>query len=242
MWRSLILLFCLAAPPVLAADCVVLLHGLARTSSSLDRLAERLETAGYLVANTDYPSRTGTIDTLAAPAVTAGLETCREQGAQRVNFVTHSLGGILVRYYLEQNELSGLHRVVMLAPPNQGSAVVDAYRHVPGYRLLNGPAGLQLGTDAASVPLQLGPVAFELGVIAGNRTINFILSQFLENPDDGKVSVASTRVEGMCAFIELPATHAMMMWNSEVIAQVLHYLEHGEFSGETAENDLCDRK
>ena len=217
----------------------MLLHGLARTSASLNKIERALEKDGYLVANIDYPSRENVIEALAPAAVEEGLDQCRERGANRINVVTHSMGGILVRHYLATHEIGELHRVVMLAPPNQGSAVVDAWRRIPGYELLNGPAGLQLGTGEDSIPLQLGPVDFELGVIAGTRTINFILSQFLDNPDDGKVSVASTRVEGMCAFIAMPATHALMMRNNDVIGQVLAFLATGEFTGEGAENGLC---
>ena len=224
---------------ILAADCVILLHGLGRTSASLNRVAETLIDEGYLVANIHYPSRSNVIEELAAPAVEEGLSTCRDLGAQRINFLTHSMGGILVRYYLSQESIKELHRVVMLAPPNQGSEIVDVYRNVPGYTLLNGPAGLQLGTDDDSILLQLGPADFELGIIAGNRTINFILSQFLKNPDDGKVSVMNTRLEGMCAFIEMPATHAMMMRNKTVIAEAIRFFATGRFEGEKAENDLC---
>ncbi len=229
----------LLSPLASAADCVILLHGLARTSASLNRIESALVTEGYIVANIDYPSRDGVISVLAPLAVDAGLDRCREQAAERINFVTHSKGGILVRFYFAGHEIREMHRDVMLAPPNQGSKLVDVYRHVPGYNLLNGPAGLQLGTDAESVPLALGPVEFDLGVIAGNRTINVILSQFLDNPDDGKVSVASTRVEGMCGFIEMPVTHALIMRNREVIDQVLHYLAEGEFSDVAAERNLC---
>lgn len=236
---SLLITLFLLSPPLLAADCVILLHGLARTSASLTKIATALESEGYLAANIGYDSRKGAIEELAPAAVETGLGQCRESGADRISFVTHSLGGILVRVYLAGHEVSELHRVVMLAPPNQGSAVVDVYRNVPGYRFLNGPAGLQLGTGADSIPLQLGPVDFDLGIIAGNRTINFILSQFLENPDDGKVSVANTRVEGMCGFIEMPVTHALMMRNDDVIDEIRHYLKEGIFSGDAAENNLC---
>lgn len=234
-----LLLILFIQTPLKAADCVVMLHGLARTSSSLNKMASALERADYRVANLGYPSRSGTIETLAAPAVEAGVAACGEN--DRISFVTHSMGGILLRYYLEHHTVTNLHRVVMMAPPNQGSKVVDAFRDVPGYKLLNGPAGLQLGTDGDSVPLRLGPVDYDLGIIAGNRSINWILSQFLENPDDGKVSVRNTRVEGMCGFIEMPVSHPMMMRNKQVIAQVLAYLADGEFQGEKAENHLCDR-
>ena len=223
----------------MAAECVILLHGLARTSGSLATLADALAANGYTVANIDYPSRKDTIENLAGPAIEAGLERCATGDATAVNVVTHSMGGILLRYYLEQQSIAGLHRIVMLAPPNQGSKVVDAMRHIPAFALINGPAGLQLGTGPDSLPLQLGPVQAELGIIAGNRTINVVLSQFLDNPDDGKVSVASTRVAGMCSFIEMPVNHATMMNNKVVIGQVGEFLATGRFNGEGAENGLC---
>ncbi len=105
-------------------------------------------TEGYTVANIDYPSRDGVIGVLAPLAVDAGLDRCREQAAERISFVTHSMGGILVRLYLAGHEIREMHRAVMITPPNQGSKVVDVYRHVPGYKLLNGRTVLQLGTDA----------------------------------------------------------------------------------------------
>ena len=100
---------------------------------------------------------------------------------------------------------------------------------MPGFEVLNGPAGLQLGTGDTDIPRQLGPVDFELGVIAGTQSINLILSTYLPATDDGKVTVASAQVEGMRDFITLPVTHPMMMKNATVIAQTLHFLQHGVF-------------
>ncbi|MDH3744093.1 MAG: alpha/beta hydrolase [Acidobacteriota bacterium] len=224
---TLTALLSLAAPPTQAADCVILLHGLARTSSSMAKAAEAFEKRGFSVANIDYPSRERPVEELAPVAVEAGLAECPPESV--VHFMTHSLGGILVRYYLEHEGLSRLGRVVMLAPPNQGSEVVDSFRDVPGFRALNGPAGLQLGTDESSVPLKLGPVEYELGVIAGDKTFNPILSQSLPNPDDGKVSVESTKVEGMSDFIVVPHSHPFIMGSSSVIEQAVAFIETGGF-------------
>ena len=93
-----------------------------------------------------------------------------------MSFVTHSMGGILVRQYLRQHSVPHLHRVVMLGPPNKGSEVVDVLGNTPGFHFINGDAGLQLGTGQGSVPNTLGPVDFDLGIIAGTRSINWILS------------------------------------------------------------------
>lgn len=117
----------------------------------------------------------------------------------------------------------------MLGPPNKGSQVVDNLSNVPGYQFINGPAGLQLGTGKESLPNALGAVNYEVGVIAGTKSINLMLSQYLPNPDDGKVSVENTKLEGMKDHLTVPATHTFMMNNKKVIQQVLYFLEHGVF-------------
>ncbi len=228
---GLVLFFPLSAA---ATECVVLLHGLARTAASMEQMAETLTAAGYQVENLDYPSRYASIEQLAASVIPAGATRCSAAEASPVHFVTHSLGGILVRYYLASNRLQNLGRVVMLGPPNQGSEVADALMDVPGYEALNGPAGRQLGTGPNSIPRRLGPVDFPLGVVAGTQTINYFLSQLLPNPDDGKVSVASTKVEGMADHISLPFSHPFLMQRDEVIAQVLAFLANGRFDRPSA--------
>lgn len=193
-------------------------------------MAWSLEDAGYRVANIDYPSRDYPIEALAPMAVEAGIEKCHASGDTRViHFVTHSLGAILVRYYFAGHELDTLGRVVMLGPPNQGSHAADAFRDVPGFDWFGGEAGLQLGKGEESVPLQLGPPEFEFGVIAGNRSIDPVTSQVLENPDDGKVSVSDTRLEGMKDFRVVSASHAFMMQDAEVIRLTIEFLRAGRF-------------
>ncbi len=190
-------------------------------------VARVLQRQGYDVVNLDYPSRHHDITTLADIAVGQGLAACQQ--ATQVHFVTHSLGGILLRQYLAQHEIPGLGRTVMLAPPNQGSEVVDTLRDAPGYRWLNGPAGLQLGTGRDDGPRGLGPVGFEVGVIAGTRSINLLLSTLLPDPDDGKVSVASAKVEGMADFVTVPYTHPLIMRAPKVHKLIVNFLAHGRF-------------
>ena len=210
-----------------AQQCVILLHGLARTAASMKTLQSELKAHGYQVVNHDYASRKHSVQKLAETAVPEALSHC--VGADVVHFVTHSMGGILVRAYLAQGELERMGRVVMLGPPNQGSEVVDHLANVPGFELINGPAGKQLGTAEDALPKSLGAVNFELGVIAGTRTLNPLLSQLLPNPDDGKVAVAATKVEGMTDFIALPVSHPLMMNSALVIEQVLAFLQNGRF-------------
>jgi triacylglycerol lipase len=227
---SLLVLWGLSAT-VQAADCVVLLHGLARTSGSMDKMQQALNGAGFETVNIGYPSRKKVIAELASIAIPEGLEACRAKlDVEHIHFVTHSLGGILLRHYLEKNGIDELGRVVMLGPPNQGSEAVEGLGGVPGFDWLNGPAGRQLGKGDNSVPLQLGPADFELGIIAGSRTIDPITSSVLENPDDGRVSVDDTRLEGMDDFVVVEHSHAFMMRMREPIELTIRFLQIGSFA------------
>ncbi len=208
--------------------CVVLLHGLARSARSMDKMDQALSSKGYQVVNVDYPSREHSIEILAPLAVEEGMNRCGQDTT--IDFVTHSMGGILVRFYFNENSSERVGRVVMLAPPNQGSEAVDAMRNLPGYDWVNGPAGSQLGKDKDSIPLQLGTPGFNFAVIAGNRTIDPITSSVLTNPDDGKISVADSILAGMSDFRVVAVSHAFIMKNDEVIDLVQRYLAHGSFS------------
>jgi pimeloyl-ACP methyl ester carboxylesterase len=213
-------------------DCVILLHGLARTSRSMKKLEKSLSLQGYNVINLNYPSTKHSIEFLSEEILSKAIEQCQKRFPPRIHFVTHSLGGIIVRYYLSLHELSNLGRVVMLSPPNQGSELVDRLKKSFIYRKINGPAGQQLGTDKDSLPLSLGPVNFELGVITGNRSFNLLSSMIIPGPDDGSVSVERTKVAGMKDFLVLPQSHTFIVKSKDAKEQVIYFLKHGTFKPE----------
>ncbi|WP_455222092.1 esterase/lipase family protein [Kaarinaea lacus] len=210
-------------------QCVVLLHGLARTASSMGEMEIALKENGYYVVNVDYPSREHKIEDLATTVISRSIAACEHHRPSKIHFVTHSLGGILVRYYLAHNTIDNLGRVVMLSPPNQGSEVVDALKDMPGFYLINGPAGEQLGTDDASIPNNLPPVDYDVGVITGDETINYILSMLIPGDDDGKVSIERAKVQGMLDFLIVHHSHPFIMEADDVITQTLTFLRDGKF-------------
>lgn len=231
-YKIITILFFLLFPLNAYSSCVVLLHGLARTNSSMKKLASELQKENYQTINVSYPSRKFTIEELAESVVSSALEQCT--AGKEIHFVTHSMGGILVRQYLSNHTIPNLGRVVMLGPPNKGSEVVDKLRNIPGFHFINGDAGMQLGTGELNIPNKLGPAEFDLGIIAGTESINLILSTLIPDTDDGKVSVERTKLEGMNDHIEMETSHPFMMKNNKVIAQVLYYLKNGKFERDSS--------
>lgn len=213
-----------------AGEHVIVLHGLARSPASMARMSSALEKAGFSVANVSYPSRSGSIHELAEKTLAPVLAGEAARGAEKIHFVAHSLGAILVRDYLRHHRLSKLGRVVMLAPPNQGSEVADNLRNWRLYKWINGPAGQELGTDAAGAPQTLGGIDFEAGIIAGDRTINWINSLMIPGSDDGKVSVDSTKIKGMADHVVIHTAHPFIMKNRTAISQTIHFLQTGSFA------------
>jgi triacylglycerol lipase len=224
-----------AVPATHATESVVLLHGLGRTSFSMARLAHELEREGYHVINVTYPSRSRSLETLATEWLPARLESAT--GSSRVHFVTHSMGGILVRLWLREcGAPANLGRVVMLAPPNAGSEVTDRLASFGPYRWTTGVNGTRLGTSMDAVPRLLGawPVdaqsnAGALGIIAGDRPLNALMAGLVPAPNDGKVSVASTHLAGERDHVVLPFSHTWLGWRRLAIEQVKSFLRRGEF-------------
>jgi triacylglycerol lipase len=222
-------LFTLSTSISSGRECIILLHGMCRTSRSMEAMAHALTQAGYQVTNVDYPSRTDTVGPLAESVIRPVVADCERNGATQIHFVTHSLGGILVREYLAHHAIPNPGRVVMLGPPNQGSEVVDKLSGWWIFKKINGPAGNELGTDTNSVPNKIGVANFCVGIIAGNHSINWINSLLIPGRDDGKVSVERTKLAGMTDWIVLPTSHPFIMKNKAAVAQTIYFLRDGKF-------------
>jgi hypothetical protein len=194
-------------------------------------MEKSLVQAGYQTVNLNYSSRKKNLKDIAGQDFPRAVLLCEQADAAKIHFVTHSLGGIVVRLAMSRGKPENLGRVVMLAPPNQGSFVTDRLKGWWLYRWLNGPAGQELGTGPEALPNRLGPVDYPVGVIAGNRHAFFDawFASFITEENDGKVAVQATRVNGMADFLVVPETHSFIMNADRVIEETICFLRQGKF-------------
>ena len=211
---------------------VILLHGLARTRLSVEGMRRSLESEGFATWSHSYPTRRLPIDAL-ADWLAERIE--RDLGARGVMAVTHSLGGVVLRFLARRIPVE---RAVLVAPPLQGSRVALALRERAAFRLFYGPAGQALGApppphadDAWPDP----PRPF--AVIAGSRATSPAapLSLFTRAlrllppslPSDGVVAVEETRHPAMAAHAVVDATHTWILDHPETRILTARFLRGG---------------
>ncbi len=217
-------------PVLKSKEHVILLHGMGRTIYSMRKLESYLEEHGYQTVNDGYPSTSEPVEKIADEYLAPMVEQCLEKGADKIHIVTHSLGGIVTRQYLQRQSLPDGSRIVMISPPNKGSELADSFRNLSIYKWLNGPAGQVLGTEPESLPNSLKPVKGEIGVITGDNTLNPFYSWLIPGEDDGKVSVERAKLEEMADFLVVPSSHSFIMNRDEVLYQVAFFLKKGAFN------------
>ena len=203
-------------------EALILLHGLGRTKNSMSKLEKHFSDK-YDVYNIGYNSLKYPIEILVEKYL---LETVNELNIknQKINFVTHSMGGILVRYLFKNYQINNPGRVVMLAPPNKGSELASVFYKV------HGPACAQIMKDRNSFVNNLGDLNFECGIIAGRRNYYFFLGKYFQGKtNDGIVSVNSARIKGQKSFLEVDKGHTLIMYSDDVIKKIENFLEKGKF-------------
>lgn len=210
---------------------VVLIHGIIRSSRSFERMRKRLVEEGYQVFGFNYPSTRVPI-TDAARYLERALKSL--EGIEEIDFVVHSMGGLVVRCYLMNCEEPDprVRRMVMLGVPNQGAGIADRVRRWPFYKVIYGPAGQQLVTDSEGLISKLPVPEFEFGILAGARGNPKGYNPLIPGDDDGTVELEHTKLPGAADFITVPALHSFLMTHNDAIQFTIHFLEHGQFRPE----------
>jgi pimeloyl-ACP methyl ester carboxylesterase len=207
-------------------EIIVLLHGLGRNTTSMWLLASRLEDAGYYVRRVGYSSLDQNPEEI-LKNISSQINQCCRKHANSVHFVGHSLGGLMVRAYLQNNKVDKLGRVVLLGTPNKGTEAADHFSNSWLMEIL-GPTAKALGTDDESFPKSLKAPYYPVGIIAGEVKSKFNDS-VIPGKDDGIVSVEATKIDAMTDFIIIETSHSMMRYNREVADQTIEFIKHGLF-------------
>jgi triacylglycerol lipase len=210
-------------------DQIILLHGMYRNADAMKPLEDFFRIKGYKVTSISYPSTKHDIETLVRDYLHPAVQTAQRKGTQKIHFVTHSMGGILVRYYLKNYPLEDLGKVVMIAPPNQSTELAELFADSSWIDTNTGPAKIQLSAQQDSWVNQLGPVNFAVGIIAGNYNSNLLTAWLLPGDDDGVVSVESTKLKNMKDFMIVPEKHFRLRGNQTVLQQTAYFLKHSRF-------------
>ncbi|MFN0052174.1 MAG: esterase/lipase family protein [Planctomycetales bacterium] len=214
--------------PPMSGEAVILIHGLVRSSKSMGKLQQRLdlEEEGMQTFSFGYPSTQIDIPR-AAEYLHSAIESL--EGIERIHFVVHSMGGLVVRAYLAEHSDPRIGRLVMIATPNQGADLADRFQKVGWFRALAGPAGQQLTRGADGFIAGLPTPAIEFGVIAGGRGNNRGYNPLIPGDDDGTVSVECTRLEGARDFVVLDHLHTFLITAPQTREYTVRFLKEGRF-------------
>ncbi len=196
-------------------DYAVLVHGLGRSSNSMRKIEKALEKCGYKTINLNYPSRSDTIENLSENYLAEIIKQACTDIRKKIHFVTHSMGAMMVRYYLSKNTHENLGKLVMLAPPSKGSIYADKYSKYRISPYIFGRALRQMTSEIGAMPNTLPEPYYEVGVIAGLH--------------DGKVTIEQTKLDSMKDFLIVPENHTFIMDSRITINAIKDFFENGEF-------------
>lgn len=209
-----------------ATSVVVLVHGLYMNGAWMCLLRRRLGALGRHGISFEYPSLKRGV----AANADALQEWLAAIQASHVDFVAHSLGGLVLRHLFHRHPGQRPGRVVTLGTPHRSSAAAGS---VESLRL-----GRILGQSRCEGLLGGVPPwnpSVELGSIAG--TFGFGIGRFfhrLGKPNDGAVAVSETRFDGMADHVVVPVAHAGLVFSKPVARLCDAFLRHGRFHSEAS--------
>lgn len=212
---------------------VFLVHGIFMSKGAMGYLEERLSDAGYRVVNRSYPSTRLTIQESAEFLRRRIDRRVAANPRMEVNLVTHSMGGLVARYYLTHSPPEHFGALVQIAPPNQGSEKATRFRNYFYYRMVYRKPGQQLVTGLDELQRELGAPTVPIGIIAGGTGDADGFSPAIPGDDDGTISVQNTKLSTMTDHLVLRYSHAFIMRKRETADQVIHFLKHGQFARAT---------
>jgi len=208
-------------------ETVVLIHGIFDKPVVMKKIENNFRELGYRILNFEYASTRWPMDTVVLK-LSKEIAAIEPQ-AEKIHFVTHSLGSLVVRAYLAQTYSEKFGNLVMVAPPNQGSVFAEHFDNLKTFEWLCGPAGQHLGKDDDDYWKKFPEPNIHFGVIAGGLGNEHGINPLIPGDDDGVVAVEETKLDGMADFIIVRGIHTPLLWKKEVVQQILYFIDSGCF-------------
>lgn len=208
-----------------SGENVILVHGILRGSSSMNKIRRGLSHQGFIVTDFGYSAKDGSIDEISARL---HKEACKI-GKGKIHFVTHSLGGIIVRYYISKYKPNNIGRVVMIAPPNSCSVFAAKLSNLPLYESILGRPGREIAHGEDCIVKDLPEPDFEFGIIAGGTGFKMGFNPFLKGDNDGTVLLNETKMSGMSDFMQIRGQHSLLLFSKEVVFGSINFIKNGKF-------------
>lgn len=210
------------------SEVVICLHGLWRSVWAMEPIANYLNKEGFTTVSVPYASFRYELEDI-VESVRILVKPWLDQG-KKIHFVTHSLGGVVLKHLLEHamldEEREKIGRVVMLAPPHQGSEIMDWLSNSPVRHVL-GPASDFLTSEKMSQHSQQFPADVEAAIIMGERSAIPFFRKLLDASNDGIVSVDKGHLLGIKEFKVVDADHTFIASEPDVLEMVSHFLSCG---------------
>lgn len=230
---------------ICSGKLVIVLHGLIRTNGSMAKMAKFLSDQGYSTINFQYASTRRSVGEHAA-ALRSVIDNLGPEVTE-IYFVGHSLGNIVVRRYLgdTQNQATGaqgdprIKRIVMIGPPNQGSAMAQMLKKSFLFDKIAGVSGAELSRGWEALAPTLATPKVEFGIIAGGQATEKNLSNFmLQGPDDFTVSLEEAKLVGAHDLLVRPLLHSTMMQKPLTLEATHRFFQNGYFVSPQERNPI----
>ncbi len=224
---SLIFIFLLIFKIISATQLIFLIHGINSSPKDFKKMETAFKSYDYKVINFGYHSKVYTVNQIADNFLKRKIASVSQNDT--INFITHSLGAIVLRAYLRDNKPKNIGKIVMIAPPNQGSEVANFFKDFFLYKIFYHKSGASLSYNGIKKLALPNCDNYFCGIIAGTHTQLPFFSIFIKGEDDGKISVERTKLKGMKDFITLPYPHDTILKKQETIIQCKEFIKNGKF-------------
>ena len=240
-------------------DFLVLLHGIYGKSSDMESIAQNFKD-NYRIINIQYPTTKETAEEISDLYIEPNIENIKEQifsenfhkkiGNQyyeiaensnkinknfnqniKINFVAHSMGTGILRYYLKENPLENLGKVVFISPPSHGSHLADV-PFVDKLPSMLGKVVPQFSTKKDSFVNQLGEPDYDYMILIGNKTNNPLYSMIIRGKDDGMVPLKTAKMKSDNFKIIENTTHTSILKDKRTMKEISEFFKSSDLNKE----------